>query len=91
MAIQVEIEGRGAARIVSTDGKRVVLDCSAPAPPGASLSCALGDLPPVRVKVTSCKRTDDGTTTIFRIEGRFVDLTREQRARLDAGLQGGSS
>lgn len=77
------------AEIVAFDGVRAVLRCPAPSPPGSSLSCAVDGAPtPVRVKVASCKRDTDGT---FTIEGRLVDLTREQRAALEAAGQSGSN
>jgi hypothetical protein len=42
---------------------------------------AEGESRPYRVKVRSCRRTDDGDLP-FSIEGRFIDLTREQRAKI---------
>lgn len=92
MGIAVHIEGHGQGEIVSTDGKRVVLVSPSSAPPGASLSLALGGMPrPCRVKVSSCKRAVDSREPVFRIEGRFVDLTRDERARLERDGHGGSS
>jgi hypothetical protein len=91
VAVTISVEGRGEADIVSTDGTRVVLDCASSAPPGASLSCMLDGAPPFRIKVSSCKWSSDPGEKAFRIEGRFVDLTREQRARLGGALQRGSS
>jgi hypothetical protein len=88
MPATVSISGRGPGRIISTDGSRVVLEAGTAAPPGASLTCeAEGAIPPFKIKVSACKRSAEGT---FRIEGRFVDLTREQRAALESMTQGSS-
>lgn len=91
MAITVSVDGHGEADIVSTDGTRVVLVCSSSAPPGASLTCTLGGAPPFRIKVSSCRRSSGSAAKEFRIEGRFVDLTREQRAKIAGAPQRGSS
>jgi len=91
MSVVVSISGHGPGRIVSTDGTRVVLESATAAPPGASLSCKVeGTAPPFKVKVSSCKRSDGSSTNAFRIEGRFVDLTREQRTALGSLIQGSS-
>lgn len=91
MPVVLSIAGRGTARIVSTDGMRVVLEAGSAAPPGASLSCEVeGATLPFKVKVSGCKRAEAGATALYRIEGRFVDLTREQRATLASLAQGSS-
>jgi hypothetical protein len=70
---------------------RVVLESEAAAPPGASLSCQVeGTALPFKVKVSSCKRSAGSAASAYRIEGRFVDLTREQRAALGSLAQGSS-
>jgi hypothetical protein len=88
VSVVVSISGHGTGRIVSVEGARVVLETEAAAPPGASLSCDVEGMPlPFKVKVSGCKRTAPGT---FRIEGRFVDLTREQRLAIESMTQGSS-
>lgn len=88
MSVVLSISGHGSGRIVSVDGPRVVLETASAAPPGALLSCnAEGMALGFKVKVSGCKRSAPET---FRIEGRFVDLTREQRLALESMTQGSS-
>jgi hypothetical protein len=79
-------QGRGAgeARLVESDGDRAVVEASAPFPIGATLSA----LDPetgleYRIKVRAGRRLGERR---FRVEGRFVSLTREQREGLLAAL-----
>jgi hypothetical protein len=79
MSLELELAGGDRARIESSDGERVTLLSDVAAPPGATLSGALaGEPASYSVKVRSCRR-DGG---LFRIEGRFVNLSRAQRARI---------
>jgi hypothetical protein len=88
MSVLVSISDHGDGRIVSVEGARVVLESETAAPPGASLSCNVEGMPlPFKVKVSRCKRSAPGA---FRIEGRFVDLTREQRLALESMTHGSS-
>jgi hypothetical protein len=88
VSVVISICGHGSGRIVSVDGARVVLETVSAAPPGALLSCNVEGLPlAFKVKVSGCKRSAPET---FCIEGRFVDLTREQRLALESMLQGSS-
>ena len=70
----------GAAAIVETQGDHVTLRSSVASPPGSTLSLDHRGLT-VLVKVRGCKRLDDGALP-FRIEGRFVSLTRAAREQL---------
>jgi hypothetical protein len=79
-------QGRGAgeARLIESDGDRAVVEATAPFPIGATLSA----LDPetgleYRIKVRAGRRLDERR---FRVEGRFVSLTREQRDGLLAAL-----
>lgn len=76
--------GEGQARLVESDGDWAVVESTQPFPIGATLS---GTDPETsteyRVKVRAGRRLNE---TWFRIEGRFVSLTREQRERLVASL-----
>lgn len=90
-SLTVTVSGRGSGRIVTAHGARVVLECGSASPPGSSLSCAAEGLSStLKIKVTSCRKSGEGTAATFRIEGRFVDLTREQRLELERRLQGSS-
>lgn len=88
LIISDQSRGRGEARVVESDGERVVLESSLPFPTGATLvGVASGTNLEYRVKVRGGRRTEGG----FRIEGRFVSLTKEQRSAvleaLDTGAQ----
>jgi hypothetical protein len=73
----------GTALLVESDGDRVALLMDAPAPPGMSLHGTLaGELLGYTVKVLRCRRE----ATSFRVEGRFVNLSRALRQRVQAAL-----
>lgn len=77
-------QGEGQARLVETDGHRAVVESTLPFAAGATLvgvDAATGA--EYRVKVRGGKRIDD---TWFRIEGRFVSLTKAEREALLAAL-----
>jgi hypothetical protein len=68
--------------IIEGDGVSAVVRSSRPSPPGSTLEgTADGESRLYRVKVRSCRRTHEDELP-FSIEGRFVDLTREQRAKI---------
>ena len=71
----------GQGRLLQTDGDLVSVLSSLACPPGTPLE---GDLEGsmFRIKVRSCRKCDEDAELPFRIEGRFQNLTREQRARL---------
>jgi hypothetical protein len=82
--IELVLEGGALAAIESMDGDRVVLLATAAAPPGALLPARLGTGEGgYRIKVRGCRR--DAQLDRFRIEGRFVNLTRADRERLTRG------
>jgi hypothetical protein len=77
-------QGEGQARLVETDGQRAVVESTLPFAAGATLigiESATGA--EYRVKVRGGRRIDD---TWFRIEGRFVSLTKPERERLLSAL-----
>lgn len=78
------LEKGGSALVVELDGERVTLLCPVAAPPGSSLVASL-DGARLVVKARGSRRVEpdaDGRT--FRVEGRFVGLTRELREKLTA-------
>lgn len=80
-----QARGQGEARVLETDGERVSLQSSLPFPTGATLvGIEPGSGVEYRVKVRGGRREEDG----FRIEGRFVSLTKEQRAAVLRALDG---
>ncbi len=75
----LELEDGTPATIAYSDGERVVLEVKRAAPPGATLKLRFsGESESYDVKVRSCRRSADE----FRIEGRWVNLTRDQRERV---------
>lgn len=83
VGLLLELEGGGTAEVTESDGAHVVVCSSRPSPPGSTLSgSAEGIGRPFRVKVRGCKKVAEAGERPFRIEGRFVDITREQRVAL---------
>jgi hypothetical protein len=76
----------GDAYIVENDGDAVTLASSDPSPPGSTVDASFASptcTVSVRVKVRGCRRDPlpDGRPG-FRIDGRFVSLTRGDREAL---------
>ncbi len=86
MSLRLEL-GRGAALLAESDGDRVVLWADGPAPPGATLHAALRE-PSLEctIKVLRCQRVGDSSHLAFRMEGRFVNLSRRARQQLLAAF-----
>jgi hypothetical protein len=76
----------GEARVVAMDAGTITLRSTVPSPPGSRIEGTLGGDPPapVRVKVHASKRQPEGD---FVLEGRTLDMPRETRERLEAGLR----
>lgn len=83
--LELSLEGGGTARVEQSDGERVVLLATRSSPPGSTLAGRAGDDGGYQVKVRGCRRLGDTEPATFRIEGRWVNLSRAQRARV---LQG---
>jgi hypothetical protein len=83
------LRGGGSAEVIGVDGERVTLIASEAAPPGSTIEATAENVSrPFRVKVRSCRRqTGEQAEARFRLEGRLIDGTREQRGALSA-LQG---
>jgi hypothetical protein len=74
----LELEGGGTFTVVDTDGDLVVLSSTRALPPGAPARAHVaGDAATWVVKVRGSRAEGSG----FRVEGRFVNLTRAQRER----------
>lgn len=80
--LTLELAKGGSAVVLETDGDRVTLLSSLPSPPGSTLELSLeGEA--YRVKVRGCKKGEaDATGRSFRIEGRWVSLSRSGRAKV---------
>ena len=86
--VPLQLKRGGDAFILEHEGDFVVLASTAPSPPGSTLEASYAGLTrsvPVRVKVRGCRRDGlpDGREG-FRIDGRFVSLTRGDREVLFA-------
>ena len=76
-------QGEGQARLVETDGHHVVVESTLAFAAGATLIGVEPDASTeYRIKVRGGRRIDG---TWFRIEGRFVGLTKAERERLLGG------
>jgi hypothetical protein len=77
-------QGEGQARLVETDGQRAVVESTLPFAAGATLILVdPATNVEYRIKVRGGRRIDG---TWFRLEGRFVSLTKTERERLLASL-----
>ena len=78
----LELARGGTAAVLEVNGEHVVVLASLSSPPGSPLEATL-DGATLRIKVRSCQKVEpDESGRAFRIEGRFVSLTREQREAL---------
>ena len=83
--VELELEDGTRASILETDGDRVVLRAEKPAPPGATLKLRfVAEIGSYQIKVRGSRRGEDAGGPGFRIEGRWVNLTRAQRERVCA-------
>ena len=74
-------EQGGTATLLETDGHFVRLLSSRSAPPGAPLTAINETNVRFQLKVRGCRRSPEHPDR-FIIDGRFYNLTREQRAVL---------
>jgi hypothetical protein len=90
--VALTLKRGGDAFIIEHEGEVVVLASSAPSPPGSTVEASYASdvrSVSVRVKVRGCRRESlpDGRDG-FRIDGRFVSLTRSDRELLFASQSG---
>ena len=79
---ELSLAGGTSALVLETDGDRVTLLAPSASPPGSSLSATFEGAG-VTIKVRGSRRVDaDAAGRCFRIEGRFVSLSRELRLAL---------
>lgn len=79
-------DGGGAATLALLDGERVELVSTRAFAPGSRPKGHLELAPstPLWMKVHGSRRQDDG---FFRVSGRLLNATREQRAALEEAIQ----
>jgi hypothetical protein len=79
---ELALPSGGTAAVLETDGERVTLLAPVASPPGSSLSASF-DGQGVTIKVRGSRRVEpDGAGRSFRVEGRFVSLSRAVRLAL---------
>jgi hypothetical protein len=72
----------GTIAVLDVQGEHVVVLSSRASPPGSPLEATL-ESGTLRLKVRSCQKVDpDEAGRTYRIDGRLVSLTREQREAL---------
>jgi hypothetical protein len=80
--VSLTLASGGDAAIIENQGDHVTLRSSVPSPPGSTLALLHEGLA-IQVKVRGCKRLTEADEALpFRIEGRFVSLTRATREKL---------
>ncbi len=75
--------GEGTARLLESDGDWAVIEASHPYPIGATVRALDPGATEYRIKVRGGKKLSEG---VFRVEGRLLGMTREQREALLAQL-----
>jgi hypothetical protein len=79
---ELALPSGGTATVLETDGERVTLLAPAASPPGSSLSATF-EGQGVTIKVRGSRRVEpDAAGRSFRVEGRFVSLSRAVRLAL---------
>lgn len=81
MARKLALRTGGEVLLVASDDQRITFESESAAPPGSSLDLIVCGAP-VAVKVRACRRTAPADAGRFLIEGRFINLSREQREAL---------
>jgi hypothetical protein len=82
-AMHLSFQKGGGAFVLSLTGDRITLSSSIPSAPGSRLDGVLANGGALRVKVASCRKSEDPAPS-FTIEGRLIDTTREVRAAIAA-------
>ena len=84
----LEVAGGGSARLLSFEGENGALELERASPPGSTVELLVAGAP-LRLKVRQCRRVQDGSDDPgkprFRVDGRWVNLSRAQREHLSAG------
>lgn len=85
MSLEVPLVRGGVAFIERADGNHVVVDVGMASPPGSTVELLVANAP-LGVKVRSCRRLPDVEPARFRVEGRWISLSRVQREALGIEL-----
>ncbi len=83
----LEVAGGGSAWLLSIEGENGVIEAERASPPGSTVELVVAGAP-LRLKVRQCRRVEaeaeaepEGKAR-FRVEGRWVNLSRAQREDL---------
>jgi hypothetical protein len=79
----LEVAGGGSARLLSIDGEQGAIETERASPPGSTVELVVAGAP-LRLKVRQCRRVEgelEGKSR-FRVDGRWVNLSRAQREDL---------
>jgi hypothetical protein len=83
----LEVAGGGSAWLLSIEGENGALETERAWPPGSTVELVVAGAP-LRLKVRQCRRFEDEAgpegKARFRVEGRWVNLSRAQREDLSA-------
>jgi hypothetical protein len=80
MKSELELDGGGSATLLEIDGERLTLLAPRAFPPGSTLTCSSAATGKLEIKVRGCRKDAEA----FRVDGRFVNLSRTQREALRA-------
>ena len=79
VVVELELRGGGRARILESIKDRVILLTDIASPPGRPLAGRCEQLPELfELKVRGCRKTTEDPDLPFRVEGRWVNLSRRQ-------------
>ena len=81
MSQVLELSSGQRARLIAIEGEFATLETASPAPPGAILELLVLRTP-ARLKVRRCQRRTEGDGVVYRIEARWLNLSRQQRESL---------
>ncbi len=82
MSAKIQWAKGGEATVLTLVEDAVTLQSSVSSPPGSRIEGKTEAADPVRVKIHSSKKQQDGS---FLLEGRVLDMTRAVREKIVAG------
>ena len=84
--MKLEILGGGSATLVSSEGEQGAIEMERASPPGSTVELVVAGAP-LRLKVRQCRRVegegDLESKPRFRVDGRWINLSRDQRLHLN--------
>ena len=82
--MKLHVATGGEATLLQADGERATLLTTQPFPPGTPLTLRSENGAQLQFKVNRCQKLGDEKS--YRIQGRWVSLSRADRAWLDHGM-----